>query len=148
MNEGFRLLDVFLPDTFEPRSTIRIQNGFRRVSRSLLLGFYFEDDTPLLIWNRNTDLPNKFGMTDPIVWWKHNEQKKEIKRSHFFKFNGQQSSQGNDSEVCLNEKDFQKFEKKLLKEQKEGKYSQLYALDYDLLLKKEEPKVPMYNDYF
>ena len=106
MNEGFRLLDVFLPDTFEPRSTIRIQNGFRRVSRSLLLGFYFEDDTPLLIWNRNTDLPNKFGMTDPIVWWKHNEQKKEIKRSHFFKFNGRQSSQGNDNEVYLNEKDF------------------------------------------
>lgn len=50
--------------------------------------------------------------------------------------------------MYLNEKDFQKFEKKLLKEQKEGKYSQLYALDYDLLMEKKEPKVPMYNDYF
>ena len=24
MNEGFRLLDIFLPETFEPRSTIRV----------------------------------------------------------------------------------------------------------------------------
>lgn len=87
MNEGFRLLDIFMPDTFEPRGTIRIQSGFRRVSRSLLLGFYFDDDTPLLIWNRNTDLPNRFGTTDPIVWWKHYELKKEIKPSCFFKYN-------------------------------------------------------------
>ena len=118
------------------------------MSRSLLLGFYFEDDTPLLIWNRNTDLPNKFGMTDPIVWWKHNERKKEMKQTRFFKFGSKHSSQDNDDEVQMDEKDFQKFEKKLLKEQKEGKYSQLYTLDYDLLLKKEDPKVPMYNDYF
>lgn len=41
-------------------------------------------DTPIVFWNRNTDLPNKPEFVDPIVWWKMKNSKKRDENLSFF----------------------------------------------------------------
>ncbi|CAL6067223.1 Conserved_hypothetical protein [Hexamita inflata] len=149
LREILNIMDIFIPNDFTPRNIIKVQTNTVRVSRSLYIGIYFDDDVPIIYWNLNTDLPYKPELCDPIVWWKRkNSGDGFYKHSNFLHQEEEKEQKQVDNESLDNDLKIMYNQRKILKEQKLCKLYYLHTMDYDELIQKvHEPKVPLFNGY-